>query len=345
MSAITAVAAATFIESQAGLAPYMASRLEYARELGETVKTDVAERINGAEGRFRRLKQVGRAVGSLAVPATFGLELTIANETVAGGAAIAATNATSELIQSVNDHDLLARGAAGAGAIVGAGLFAGTVSYLQQRFYGRVMRGGLSDMPKTVDFLAGTIGSSRDGASTEAEKPNVQDANSVADTADPEQTRGTLRRVGDAGSRVLKWLRYPDGWTATDTLTARTAGTSLNLVHANVKSDGGLTTDESRRTEHGSALAISRVWALLTSGVVGAQVATAAANPELMETTVNYVTSPQLLATVGVAACVSAYGIADIRSAVSSIRNAGDESIPVVVPLSEVQAASLTQQN
>lgn len=330
MSSIATLAVSTMEpQAQAVLFPYLTSRAGYVQELASHAKADVHDRLSMQE---HWLRKTGRAIGGLLVPAAFGLELTIANETVAGGTAIAAAKLSNELLHSADN--IYERVAFGIGSVIGTGILTGAVSYIQQRAYGRIMRMGLNRMPSTVDYLASTLSGSRGIKSSEKEHDESIQYQNLGSRSDQPDARLAQNKL--SGSKLLKWLRYPVDWTAIDTLTARTGGTSLNLLRANVVAGRRLSDEESARTEHGSALAISRFWTAAASGVVTIPVITGTAKPELMEEVVDFITAPQVLTTIGVMTCGLICYAMDIKSIYKKITNRGDKSRSTAVSSSSV---------
>lgn len=294
MSLLTAAATLTLEnQTQATLLPYVSARADYVRNLARIAGTDIQESIGNAEGALRKS---AKAVGGVAIVGTFVSELTAGNETVATGVALTAVNAASDFMQPAgNVYERAGRAVVGT---VGAGVIAGAASYVQQRVYGRVSREGLRRLPKTVDFLANTTGGQAkltDNEIMDSNPPHID----VPELAQDKNDQSSFRsRVGTLFNRV----RFPEGWTTKDSLTAQTVGSSLNLIHAHVKAGGSLSDEQSTKVEHGSALAISRVWAGLAAGVVLLQGAVGTASPEMMEAAVEKMNSPTALASLFLAA-------------------------------------------
>ena len=311
---IDTIAEISLLNTQLSAGNYMNAGKEYAFAVARSFRNDAREYVAGANTLRRK---VARGMGSLAVPIAFASELTVGNETVVGGASIAAVSASNEFMQgagSTGERALRAGVAA-----LGSGAAVGTISYLQQRVYGRVAREGIRHIPKTVGFLSGTLGVHRndliemeeDRHQIETEKIQIA-VNKTENHAD-----SFIKRYG---SKVLNFLKYPDGWSAKDTAIARTAGTSLNLIHANVQS-GSLDDATSSSVEHGSALSIAKIWAGLASGVVAIEGVLGTTYPHLMETIVDKANSPNVIGTALVGLCTAYYWLQDGYQAITRQSN------------------------
>lgn len=311
---IDTIAELSLLNTQVPAVQYVNAGKEYVVAAARSFRDDVAEYVAGAN---TLRKKIARGIGSIAVPMAFASELTIGNETVVGSASIAAVSASNEFMQGAGSTG--ERAVRAGIAALGSGAAVGTISYVQQRLYGRVAREGIRHISETVDFLSSTLGVHR-GEIFDAEESQRQLESESRDSIGHETgdlNAGFMRR---RGSKLLDFFRYPDGWSAKDSAIARTAGTSLNLIHSNVRS-GSLDDTASSSIEHGSALSIARVWAGIASGVVAFEGALGTPYPHLMEAIVDKANSPNVIGTALVGMCTAYYWLQDGYKAIAGQTN------------------------